>query len=211
MKLILASSSPRRADIVRNAGIPVEVRAIPIDETLHAGESHADYVRRLALAKARAVADAERDPREEIWVVGADTIILAGGEILCKPSSADDARRMLRRLSGTWHEVHTGLALLRRPGLDSGTRATGPKERVIEEITRVQLAPLSESELDVYIATGEWSDKAGAYGIQGIGGRYVTRIEGCYYNVMGLPIARLWSLLHELGWGNSTASQVADA
>jgi septum formation protein len=209
MKLILASSSPRRAEIMRNAGIEIVVSAIAVDESRHAGESHADYVKRVALAKARAAADAQRDGREEIWVVGADTVILAGGEILCKPSSADEARQMLRRLSGAWHEVHTGLALLRRPGADS-PRATGASERVIEEITRVQLAPLSESELDVYIATGEWADKAGAYGIQGIGGRYVTRIEGCYFNVMGLPIGRLWSLLREFGW-ESAASQVADA
>jgi septum formation protein len=209
MKLILASSSPRRAEILRNAGIAIEVCAIPVDESRHSGESHTDFVQRLALAKARAAADAQRDPRKEIWVVGADTIILAGGEILCKPVSADDARRMLRRLSGTWHEVHTGLALLRRPGAES-SRAAGANERVIEEITRVQLAPLSESDLDAYIATGEWSDKAGAYGIQGVGGRYVTRIEGCYFNVVGMPIGRLWSLLREFGW-DRPASQVADA
>jgi septum formation protein len=103
MKLILASSSPRRAEILRNAGIATEVCAISVDESRHSGESHADYVQRLALAKAHAAADAQRDRRKEIWVVGADTIILAGGEILCKPASADDARRMLRRLSGTWH------------------------------------------------------------------------------------------------------------
>jgi septum formation protein len=209
MKLILASSSPRRAEILRNAGIAIEVCAIPVDESRHEGESHTDFVQRLALAKAHAAADAQRDRREEIWVVGADTIILAGGEILCKPASADDARRMLRRLSGTWHEVHTGLALLRRPGADS-SRAAGANERVIEEITRVQLAPLSESDLDAYISTGEWSDKAGAYGIQGVGGRYVTRIEGCYFNVVGMPIGRLWSLLREFGW-DRPASQVADA
>jgi len=209
MKLILASSSPRRAEILRNAGIAIEVCAISVDESRPAGESHADYVQRLAVAKARAAADAQRDRREEIWVVGADTIILTGGEILCKPASADDARRMLRRLSGTWHEVHTGLALLQRPGAQS-TRATDVRERVIEEITRVQLAPLSESDLDAYISTGEWSDKAGAYGIQGVGGRYVTRIEGCYFNVVGMPIGRLWILLREFGW-NRPASQVADA
>ena len=209
MKLILASSSPRRAEILRNAGIRIEVCAIPVDESRHAGESHADYVQRLALAKARAAADAQRDQREEIWVVGADTIILIGGEILCKPVSADDARRMLRRLSGTWHEVHTGLALLRLPGAES-SRAKAADERVVEEITRVQLAPLSESDLDVYISTGEWADKAGAYGIQGVGGRYVTRIDGCYFNVVGMPIGRLWILLREFGW-DRPASQVADA
>ncbi|HYL46496.1 MAG TPA: Maf family protein [Candidatus Limnocylindrales bacterium] len=209
MKLILASSSPRRAEILRNAGIVIEVCAIPVDESLRTGESHADYIQRLALAKARAAADAQRDRRDEMWVVGADTIILAGGEILTKPSSADEARRMLRRLSGTWHEVHTGLAVLRRPGADS-SRAGSADERVVEEITRVQLAPLSESDLDAYLATGEWADKAGAYGIQGVGGRYVTRIEGCYFNVVGMPIGRLWILLREFGW-DQPASQVADA
>jgi septum formation protein len=209
MKLILASSSPRRAEILRNAGIPIEVCAIPVDESRHSCESHADYVQRLALAKARAAANAQPDRREEIWVVAADTIILIGGEILCKPVSADDARRMLRRLSGTWHEVHTGLALLRLPGAES-TRTTSVSERVVEEITRVQLTPLSESERDAYIATGDWSDKAGSYAIQGVGGRFVTRIEGCYFNVVGLPLARLWSLLKEFGW-ERPASQVADA
>jgi nucleoside triphosphate pyrophosphatase len=209
MKLILASSSSRRAEILRNAGITIEVCAIPVDESRHPGESPADYVKRLALAKTRAAADAQHDRREETWVVGADTVILAGGEILCKPVSADDARRMLRRLSGTWHEVHTGLALLRRPGADF-SRSADTNERVIEEITRVQLAPLSESDLDAYISTSEWSDKAGAYGIQGVGGRYVTRIEGCYFNVVGMPIGRLWSLLCEFGW-DRPASQVADA
>ncbi|HYL45444.1 MAG TPA: Maf family protein [Candidatus Limnocylindrales bacterium] len=209
MKLILASSSPRRAEILRNAGIAIEVCAIPVDESLRAGESHDDYIQRLALAKARAAADAQRDRRDEIWVVGADTIILAGGEILTKPSSADEARNMLRRLSGTWHEVHTGLAVLHRPGADS-SRAGSADERVVEEITRVQLAPLSESDLDAYLATGEWADKAGAYGIQGVGGRYVTRIEGCYFNVVGMPIGRLWILLREFGW-DRPASQVADA
>jgi len=209
MKLILASSSPRRAEILRNAGIPIEVYAIPVDETRLDGESHTDYVKRLALAKAHAAAGAQRDRSEEIWVVGADTIILIGGEILCKPVSADDARRMLRRLSGTWHEVHTGLALLRLPGAES-TRATAADERVVEEITRVQLTPFSESELDAYIATRDWTDKAGSYAIQGVGGRFVTRIEGCYFNVVGLPLARLWSLLNEFGW-ERPASQVADA
>jgi len=116
---------------------------------------------------------------------------------------------MLRRLSGTWHEVHTGLALLRLPGAES-SRAKAADERVVEEITRVQLAPLSESDLDVYISTGEWADKAGAYGIQGVGGRYVTRIDGCYFNVVGMPIGRLWILLREFGW-DRPASQVADA
>ncbi len=154
-----------------------------------------DYVRRLALEKARAAAEPRRDRSDNLFI-GADTAVVAANEILGKPESDEDARRMLRLLSGTTHEVHTGLALLRRPD---------EIERVIEEITRVSFAPLSDDEIDAYIATGEPFDKAGGYGIQGIAGRYVTRIEGCYFNVMGLPLARLWALLREFGWENSAA------
>lgn len=209
MKLILASSSPRRADVLRNAGIKFEVRAIPIDESRNFGEPARDYVQRLALAKARAAAGTLDRAHEHFLVIAADTTVVIGGEILAKPESEAHARQMLRRLSGTWHEVHTGLALLRHVNGEAA-RAAGPNERVIEEITRVQLAPLSESELDAYIATNDWTDKAGSYAIQGVGGRYVTRLEGCYFNVVGLPLARLWLLLKEFGW-ERPASQVADA
>ncbi len=195
MKLILASASPRRAEILRNARIPFETQITLLDESILPGELPGDYVRRLALEKARAAAEARKD-RDDALFVGADTAVVAAGEILGKPESDEDARRMLRLLSGTTHEVHTGLALLRRPDRI---------ERVIEEITRVTFAPLSEHEIAAYIATGEPFDKAGGYGIQGIAGRYVTRIEGCYFNVMGLPLARLWALLREFGWENSAA------
>ena len=201
MKLILASSSPRRAEVLRHAGIEFELRPAPVDESRKSRELPGEYVRRLAVAKARAAAEALGNARENILIVGADTIVLVGDEILGKPASADDARRMLRRLSGTVHEVHTGLAVLSRA---SGT------ERVVEEISLVHFAPLTEAEIGAYVATGEPFDKAGAYGIQGIGGRYVTRVEGCYFNVMGLPLAQLWSLLKESGW-DRPASQVADA
>jgi septum formation protein len=201
MKLILASSSPRRAEVLRNAGIEFELRSALVGESRNAGESPSEYVQRLALAKARAVGDMLGDARENILIVGADTIVLIGDEILGKPGSADDARRILRRLSGTVHEVHTGLAVL---------SAASGAERVVEEISLVHFAPLTEAEIDAYLATGEPFDKAGAYGIQGIGGRYVTRVEGCYFNVMGMPLARLWSLLREFGW-DRPASQVADA
>jgi septum formation protein len=201
MKLILASSSPRRAEVLRNAGIEFELRSALVGESRNAGESPSEYVQRLALAKARAVGDMLGDARENILIVGADTVVLIGDEILGKPESADDARRILRRLSGTVHEVHTGLAVLSPP---SGA------ERMVEEISLVHFAPLTEAEIDAYLATGEPFDKAGAYGIQGIGGRYVTRVEGCYFNVMGMPLARLWSLLKEFGW-DRPASQVADA
>jgi septum formation protein len=200
MKLILASASPRRAEILRNAGIQFEIRKTDVDESRIVGELPGDYVRRLALAKALSAATEYRDPLDETLILGADTVVVVDADILGKPASQDDARSMLRRLSGRIHEVHTGLALLRKPGT---------MQRVVEEITRVHFASLSEREIEDYIATGEPFDKAGAYGIQGIGGRYVTRIEGCYFNVMGLPLARLWSLLRELGWENSVGAQRA--
>lgn len=185
MKLILASSSPRRAEVLRDAGIEFELRPTAIDETLRSGESASGYVRRLAIEKARAAAEAATESGD-FAVVGADTVVVDRDEIMLKPVSPDDARRMLRRLSGSVHEVHTGVAVIRMP-----ERA----ERVIEEVTRVHFAKLSDGEIEAYVATGEPFDKAGAYGIQGIGGRYVTRVEGCYFNVMGMPLARLWAML----------------
>ena len=191
MKIVLASASPRRADILRNAGIPFEVLAARVDETRRAGELRGDYVRRMALEKARAAAVDANAGDGDCLFVGADTVVVAGDEILGKPRSEEDARRMLRKLSGNVHEVHTGLAVVQRPRKAEG---------IVDEVTRVTFAPLSDEEIESYIATGEPFDKAGAYGIQGIAGRYVTRIEGCYFNVMGLPLARLWSLLREFGW-----------
>jgi nucleoside triphosphate pyrophosphatase len=196
MNIILASASPRRAEILRNAGIPFETLAEIIDESRRPGELRADYLRRLALTKARTAAGMQRDPGDSLFI-GADTVVVAGDKILGKPESADDARRMLTLLSGAVHEVHTGLAVIRRPGA---------MEAVVEEVTNVTFASLSDDEIEAYIATNEPFDKAGAYGIQGIGGRYVTRIDGCYFNVMGLPLARLWSLLREFGWRESPAS-----
>jgi septum formation protein len=200
MKLILASASPRRAEILRNAGIEFEISSAGVDETPLGSELPGDYVRRLALAKALSAAEANHGRMGETLVLGADTIVVIRGEILGKPASPDDARRMLRRLSGNIHEVHTGLALLRNPG---------QKQYVAEEITRVHFAPLADQEIEEYIATGEPFDKAGAYAIQGVGGRYVTRIEGCYFNVMGLPLARLYSLLRESGWEDTLRTRDA--
>jgi septum formation protein len=200
MKLILASASPRRAEILRNAGIQFEIRKTDVDESRIVGELPGDYVRRLALAKALSAAAEYRDPIDKTLILGADTVVVVDADILGKPASQDDARSMLRRIGGRVHEVHTGLALVRTPGT---------MQRVVEEITRVHFASLAAQEIEDYIATGEPFDKAGAYGIQGIGGRYVTRIEGCYFNVMGLPLARLWSLLRELGWENSVGAQRA--
>ena len=189
-KVILASSSPRRAEVLRNAGIEFEVRPADIDETRHPGEPASGYVQRLALEKARAAVNTETSA-DNFIAIGADTVVVNGGEILLKPNSPDDARRMLRQLSGAVHEVHTGLAVIRMPR---------KVENVIEEVTSVHFAQLSDAEIDAYIATGEPFDKAGAYGIQSLGGRYVTRVEGCYFNVMGMPLARLWATLKEFGW-----------
>jgi septum formation protein len=200
LKLILASGSPRRAEILRNAGIQFEVRATDVDESRLVDEAPGDYVRRVALAKAQSAAAKYRDPVDETLILGADTVVVINADILGKPVSQDDARSMLRRLSGRVHEVHTGLALL---------RSSGEEQRVVAEVTRVHFASLTDREIEDYIGTGEPFDKAGAYAIQGIGGRYVARIEGCYFNVMGLPLARLWSLLRELGWENSVGSQRA--
>jgi septum formation protein len=194
MRLVLASASPRRAEILRNAGIAFEVRAALIDESPREGEMPGHYVQRLALEKARAVADDDAEQPSnagEAVFIGADTTVVIDGEMLGKPETEEDARRMLRRLSGHVHEVHTGLALVRRP------RAW---EKVVEEITRVSLVNLSDQEIEKYVATGEPFGKAGGYAVQGIAGRYIMRIEGCYFNVVGLPLARLYALLREAGW-----------
>ena len=124
-------------------------------------------------------------------VIGADTTVVAGSHILSKPTSQEDARRMLRLLSGQTHEVLTGLSVIHSTDARSDSEV---------ETTRVSFAHLSESEIEEYLGTGEPFDKAGAYGIQGIGGRYVTRMEGCYFNVMGLPLSRLWFMLRKFGW-----------
>ncbi len=194
MRLVLASASPRRAEILRNAEIGFEVRAAVIDESPREGELPSDYVQRLALEKARAVANAAADERgisDETIFIGADTAVVIDGEVFGKPESEEAARRMFRRLSGRVHEVHTGLALIRRPRT---------WEKIVDEVTLVTFAKLSDDEIERYVASGEPFGKAGGYAVQGIAGCYVTRIEGCYFNVVGLPLARLYSLLKEAGW-----------
>jgi septum formation protein len=190
MKIILASGSPRRAEILRAAGFSFEAWAAAVDETPLAGEPAGEYVSRLAETKARAVADSLGKATEPALVIGADTVVLADGCILGKPANVEDARRMLRELSGRTHDVLTGTAVI---------RSSDGKTSLHVETTRVWFLSLSAGEIDEYVATGEPSDKAGAYGIQGIGGRFVSRIEGCYFNVMGLPLSRLWQMLREMG------------
>ena len=191
MKLVLASSSPRRAEVLRNAGFVFEVRPADVDETRQPHEAAEDYVRRVAQAKAHAVADSARAAGERAIVIAADTVVLAEGQILGKPKNAEDARRMLRLFNGKTHEVLTALCVINIPAA---------KEALHVEKTRVEFLKMSAEEIEDYIQTGEPFDKAGAYGIQGIAGRFATRVEGCYFNVLGLPLSRLWTTLQSFGW-----------
>ena len=188
MKLILASASPRRAEILRNAGIPFSVLSSAVDETPVPAESPQDLVRRLALAKAELVAARAVGPA---IVIAADTIVALEGAILGKPRTSEDARQMLAKLSGRTHTVMTGVSLVRLPDIES---------REFIETTQVHFASISKEEITKYLSTGEPFDKAGAYAIQGLGGRFVPRIDGCYFNIVGLPLARLCKELTELGW-----------
>ena len=191
MKIVLASSSPRRAEILRNAGIAFDIHTTQIDETALPGEPAREMVARLAEAIVRAAAVQLGAAPRECIVVGADTTVELDGEILGKPRDSADAREMLAKLSGRTHHVLTGIFLLRLP--------SGAERKAVENST-VTFAPISQREIDAYVATGEPLGKAGAYAIQGFAGRYISGIEGCYFNVVGLPLARLYALLRELGW-----------
>ena len=188
IKLILASASPRRAEILRNAGFTFTVMSSAVDETPIPGESAQDLVQRLADAKAELVAARAVGPA---IVIAADTAVVIAGEILGKPRTADDAHQMLSRLSGHTHSVLTGVTVIRLPDAE---------RRTFIETTHVHFATLSPEELTRYLSAEEPFDKAGSYAIQGRAGRYIPRIEGCYYNVVGLPLARLCHSLSELGW-----------
>lgn len=177
--LILASNSPRRAEILRQAGIPFTVRAAAVDEAPQAGESPEDYVCRLAVEKTFAV---EARPAE--IVLGADTTVVIDREMLGKPSDTDDARRMLRLLSGRRHAVLTGIAIRRGPQVIRDRAVTG-----------VWFAEMAPGEIDEYVASGEPMDKAGAYAIQGLASKYIEKIEGCYFNVVGLPVSLVYHYL----------------
>jgi septum formation protein len=186
-KLTLASASPRRAQILREAGISFEISASHIDESPRSGESAEQLVARLAEAKARAAAAQWNRARPEgdedaALIVGADTCVELGGQIFGKPCDAADARKMLAALGGHTHRVLTGICVLRMP--DGAIRSA-------VESTDVTFAALESAELEDYVASGEPFDKAGGYAIQGRAGRYITRIQGCYFNVVGLPLACL--------------------
>jgi nucleoside triphosphate pyrophosphatase len=183
MRLILASASPRRRELLRDAGFNFEVRPSQIVEEIQQGELPEDFVRRTAREKALQIAASS--PRGGL-VLGADTVVVIDGQTLGKPSDPQDATRMLRLLSGRTHQVHTGICLVRAP--DS-------IEALKHETTLVTFRELDEEEIRQYVESGEPSDKAGAYAIQGLASKFVTRISGCYSNVVGLPIALVYEIL----------------
>ena len=192
--IVLASASPRRQEILRNAGIPFSVQAADIDETPLKDELPRDCAERLAREKALTVW--RMRPRD--IVLGADTIVVADGAILGKPVDGDDAARMLRLLSGRVHQVITGVCVVGARG-DSQLASSEPETRTASETTSVTMNELSDAEIRKYVATGEPMDKAGAYAIQGIASRWIPRIEGDYSNVVGLPMALVYSMLRERG------------
>jgi septum formation protein len=187
--IVLASASHRRRRMFEEAGIPFEAVPADIDESMRAGEAPAVYAQRAAGEKARAVAAAYARSGRTPWVVGADTIVVIDGAVLTKPASRAEAAAMLGRLSGREHTVITGWSV----GRDGGPWI----ERATE--TRVRFHALSEAQIQGYAATGEGMDKAGSYAIQGIGAFLVERIEGDYFNVVGLPISLVTRALLELG------------
>lgn len=185
--LILASASPRRHELLTQAGLAFTAEAADLNEDLLPNEAAAAYVQRLAEEKAQAVWNAHRasDTSEDpLVVLGADTCVVVEGQILGKPTDSADARRMLELLSGRTHAVLTGIAAI-----------TAEKTVRDLDITQVTFNVITDSEIGRYIASGEPLDKAGAYAIQGYAARWIPRIEGCYFNVMGLPIARTITLL----------------
>ena len=186
IRLILASNSPRRRELLENAGFEFDVQPSEIEEFPLPGEAPEEYARRLAQDKALSVA--ARSAPGSI-VLGADTVVAIDGEILEKPAGAPDAARMLRTLSGHTHRVITGICLVRAP------------ENVLactHETTAVTFRYLSEEEIESYVASGEPFDKAGGYAIQGLASRFVTRIEGCYFNVVGLPIPMVYEIVKSI-------------
>jgi septum formation protein len=194
MKLILASASSRRAEILHDAGLSFVVLSSAVDETAIAGESPHELVQRLADAKADLVSARAVGPA---IIIAADTEVVLDGHVLGKPRTSEDARNMLVKLAGRRHAVITGVTLIRLPDAE---------RRSFVETTHVHFSAIPEEEIRRYLATGEPFDKAGSYAIQGRAGRYVPRIEGCYFNIVGLPLARLCQSLAELGWSEDSSS-----
>jgi septum formation protein len=187
--LVLASASPRRQELLRNARIAFTVQPADVDETPLKGESAQECAERLAREKALAI----WRQRPHDVVLGADTVVVVDGTMLAKPADAEDAVRMLRMLSGRNHRVITGVCLIQA---GAGGQRSG--ERIASATTIVTMTEISEEEIREYVASGEPMDKAGAYAIQGMASRWIPRIEGDYSNVVGLPIALVYRMLREL-------------
>jgi septum formation protein len=188
-RLVLASASPRRRELLTQAGYAFEVHPAHVNEDVRSGEDAIAYVVRLAREKALSVL-AEMSSKgpapPQVVVLGADTTVTLDGHILAKPEDAADAVRMLRMLSGRTHRVITGVAIATAKGVE-----------VAAEVTGVHFRVLSDEEIAAYVATGEPMDKAGAYGIQGLAAKWIPRVEGCYFNVVGLPLALVATMLEE--------------
>jgi septum formation protein len=183
--LVLASASPRRRELLAQAGFSFTILPASIPEDPRPDENPVAYVTRLAREKAQAVYARQGAEQQQVVVLGADTTVVApNGEILGKPADADDAARMLRLLSGATHQVITGVAVVSSRGVETAA-----------EVTHVTMLTISDREIAAYIATGEPMDKAGAYAIQGHAGRWIPRIHGCYFNVVGLPLALVSGML----------------
>ena len=182
MQLILASQSPRRKELLGLFHIPFVIKVADIDEAMDPSRSPAEEVARVSRAKAEAIARNAEDV-----VIAADTIVVLEEEVLGKPKDEADAVRMLTALSGRDHQVMTGMTVLR-----------GEKALTCTEITDIHFRPLSQKEIEAYVATGEPMDKAGSYGIQGGAALFAEKMHGDYYNVMGLPVCRLWQMLREI-------------
>ena len=187
--IVLASASPRRRRMFRDLGIPFEVIPAHIDETMEPGESPEAFVRRTANEKGEAVAGLLHAEGRNPWIVAADTVVVLGPDVLCKPVDSEDARRMLSMLSGQTHRVMTGWTV----GRAGGSRSV---EHTVTEVTFHRLTP---EQIENYVASGEGMDKAGAYAIQGVGTFLVDRIAGSYFNVVGLPVSHVVQALIKVG------------
>lgn len=190
-RIVLASKSPRRAEILRSVGWTFQAITAGVDESRLESEDAVSYVRRLAEAKADAVASRVTNSNlKDYLVLGADTVVVVAGEILGQPKDEEDARRMLSKLSGKWHEVLTGVALI---------RTDEPVRKLIDhETTRVRFASLNEKEISTYVLTGEPMDKAGAYAVQGRAALFIEEIQGDYFNIVGLPVRLVYELAKKL-------------
>ncbi len=193
--LVLASASPRRQELLRNVGVSFTVHPTNIPEQSLVGESADDCAKRLAREKARVAFQTQR----KNFILGADTVVVVDGKIFGKPRDAADAARMLRELSGRTHQVKTGVCLI-GPSRTEDEKLEIDFEDLRCETTTVTMDTLSEEDIRAYVASGEPMDKAGSYAIQGIAARWIPRIEGDYFNVVGLPVSLVYRMLREHGW-----------